>query len=142
MEKKTKKSEVKSKAKYFYGLGRRKTSVVAVRLFPEGSGGIIINGRELEKYFPTLALQKITQEALSHSGLSKKLEIQAKAHGGGASGQAKAFLLATARALVVMDPALKLVLKKHKLLTRDSRKKERKKPGLKRARRAPQWQKR
>lgn len=129
-------------SKYHFAVGRRKTAIVSVKLYTEGTGEIKINQRELTHYFPTLKLQNAVIEPLDTVGLLKKVNVVANAQGGGISGQADAMGLAIARALLLVDPAMKTVLKKHDLLTRDARKKERKKPGLKRARRAPQWQKR
>ena len=130
------------KAKYFFAVGRRKTAVARVKLFPEGTGAVTINRRAFEQYFPTLHLQKEAVKALDAAGFLKSANIEADVLGGGVAAQAGAVRLGIARALVKMDPAVKTVLKKQGLMTRDSRKKERKKPGLKRARRAPQWQKR
>lgn len=130
------------KAKYLFAVGRRKTATARVRLFPEGSGAFNVNSKVLEKYFSTLQLQKDATRSLDAAGFLKKVDIEARALGGGVRAQAEAVRLGIARALVKMDPAIKTVLKKQGLMTRDARKKERKKPGLKRARRAPQWQKR
>lgn len=130
------------KAKHIFAVGRRKTAVARVKLFPAGTGVLTINQRTFEKYFPTLQLQKDAVKALDVAGFLKSVDVEADALGGGVAGQAEAVRLGIARALVKMDPAIKTVLKKQGLMTRDPRKKERKKPGLKRARRAPQWQKR
>lgn len=130
------------KAKYIFAVGRRKTAVARVKLFPEETGVLTINQRPFEQYFPTLQLQKDAVKALDAAGFLKSVNVEASASGGGVAAQADAVRLGIARALVKMDPAIKTVLKKQGLMTRDPRKKERKKPGLKRARRAPQWQKR
>ncbi|MDP3741502.1 MAG: 30S ribosomal protein S9 [bacterium] len=136
------KKEATGKSKYIFAVGRRKTAKARVKLFVGGSGMITVNGRQFENYFPTLQLQKDATDALNTSGLLKKVDVEASTNGGGVNAQAKAIRLGIARALVVLDPAFKTVLKKEGYMTRDARKKERKKPGLKRARRAPQWQKR
>ncbi len=138
-----KKVETKKKAPpYFFAIGRRKTALAKIKLELEGKGEFVVNQRELVNYFPTLALQKTVTDPLNSAGLLKKVKVIAKVAGGGISGQASAVALGLARALVRADAAFKPVLKKQGMLTRDARKKERKKPGLKRARRAPQWQKR
>ena len=139
---KTVEKKIVPKAKYLWGLGRRKTATARVKLFPEGSGKFSVNNRESKIYFPTESLQRDLMAPLSALGLEKKVDIVANVSGGGVAGQAKAISLGISRALIVHEPAQKTVLKKQGLMTRDSRKKERKKPGLKRARRAPQWQKR
>lgn len=136
------KKPAEKKPKYCLGIGRRKTAQAKVKLFLEGEGRFTVNQRELGKYFPTLSLQKITADPLEVAALSEKVNVVAQAQGGGVVAQAQAISLGLSRALVKADANLKTVLKKHRLLTRDARKKERKKPGLKRARRAPQWQKR
>lgn len=128
--------------KYIFAVGRRKTSTARVKVYAQGTGAVRVNGRDLGNYFPTLQLQKLVTDALDASGMLKKVDVVAGARGGGINSQAKAVQLGIARALVKMDLGFKSVLKKHGFMTRDSRKKERKKPGLKRARRAPQWQKR
>lgn len=132
----------KAPEQYFMGIGRRKTAIAKVKLRLLGNGEFIVNNRAFQNYFPIFSLQKTSIEPLAIAGLLKKVNIQAHLQGGGISAQAQATSLAIARALVKTNPELKTVLKKQGLLTRDSRKKERKKPGLKRARRAPQWQKR
>lgn len=133
---------VAPKTKYFFAVGRRKTAIARVKLFPGGTGQIKVNKRDILHYFPTLQLQRDATQSLDAAGFLKKVDVDVSANGGGVVAQAQAVRLGVARALVRMDTALKTVLKKHGLMTRDARKKERKKPGLKRARRAPQWQKR
>lgn len=128
-------------AKYVFAIGRRKTARAKIKLF-SGTGKITVNSISYADYFPTLALQKKVLTPLELVGVEKKFDAEISLAGGGKMAQADASSLAIARALVIGDPAAKTVLKKQKLLTRDARKKERKKPGLKRARRAPQWQKR
>lgn len=131
-----------SASRYIFAIGRRKTARAKVKLFPGGTGQIEINKQPLEKYFPTFASQKIVLQPLDLLGVLKKYNAIVSAVGGGIMAQAQATALGISRALVKLDPNSRLVLKKHGLLRRDARKKERKKPGLKRARRAPQWQKR
>lgn len=130
------------KEKFVFGIGRRKTAIARIKLTGGGTGQFQVNKRDFKQYFPTFALQKIVMMPLETTGLMRKVDIVAQARGGGTAAQAQSVALAVSRALVKSDEALKLALKKLGLLTRDSRKKERKKPGLKRARRAPQWQKR
>ena len=123
------------------GTGRRKEAVVRVRLVA-GSGQYTLNGRTLEDYFPTRAHRMIVQSPLRTVGKEKDLDIVAKLSGGGVSGQAGALRHGIARALVEMEPDLRDVLKKEGFLTRDAREKERRKYGLKKARKAPQFSKR
>lgn len=130
------------KEKYFFAVGRRKTAHARVKLYPAGSGEFTVNERPFEAYFPTFSLQKNALDPLTSLGLEKKYKAAITTSGGGVAAQAKAVSLALARALLLIDPNQRLVLKKAGFLSRDARKKERKKPGLKRARRAPQWQKR
>ncbi len=136
------KKSVTHKEKYFFSVGRRKTAQARVKLFAEGTGEITVNSRPLQSYFPTLSQQKLATDPLVVLGLEKKVRATVSALGGGVTAQAKAVSLGLARALLLIDPAYRTVLKKGGFLSRDARKKERKKPGLKRARRAPQWQKR
>jgi len=126
---------------YFYGTGRRKTAVARVRLYP-GSGTVIVNGKPFEEIFTRPLHQAQILLALRATGNQAKFNIQAKCEGGGVSGWAGAIAHGLARALVVMDERTKPQLRKLGLLTRDSRMKERKKYGLKRARKAPQYTKR
>lgn len=132
----------KEATKYIFAIGRRKTSEARVKLTPSGKGDFHVNQRDYAKYFPTFELQKMVTDPLLALGLEKKTNLDVRVSGGGVASQARATSLAIARALVKEDSSRKTVLKKQGLLTRDPRKKERKKPGLKRARRAPQWQKR
>lgn len=128
--------------KYIFAIGRRKTASARVKLYAAGIGEFTVNGKAFTRYFPTFQLQRTALAPLDLQGLNKSVNLTIAVSGGGVNAQAGAVSLAVARALVTLDPAHKLVLKKQDLLTRDSREKERKKPGLKRARRAPQWQKR
>ena len=126
---------------YHYGTGRRKTSVARVRLYP-GTGAIVINGRQFEEVFPRETHRAIVTQPLRVTGTAEKFNAQVKVEGGGGSGWAGAICHGIARALVASDASLKTELRKHFLLTRDARQKERKKYGLKRARKAPQYTKR
>ncbi|MFA7319102.1 MAG: 30S ribosomal protein S9 [Parcubacteria group bacterium] len=139
----TKKEEVSKEERYFYAVGRRKTSVAKIKLFPskEEQSSIEINEKKLEAYFPTEHLWEIAKAPLELMGDSK-FRVSVKASGGGCSAQADAVRLGIARALVVLDETLKKTFKDKGYLTRDPREVERKKPGLKKARRAPQWAKR
>lgn len=128
--------------RYHYGLGKRKTAVAKVRLYEKGTGECTVNERNLAEYFPLKELQEAALAPLKVVDMLKKFDISVIADGGGINGQADAVKLGISRALLDFDPELKSMLKKEGLLTRDSREKERKKPGLKRARRAPQWSKR
>ena len=127
---------------YFYGTGRRKTSVARVRLYP-GNGAVVINGRPMEEVFSRDIHRAEVLSPLHRLGRDGRYSAQIKCDGGGISGWAGAIQMGIARALVASDPSLKPVLKRgENLLTRDSRMKERKKAGLKRARKAPQFTKR
>lgn len=126
---------------YYYGTGRRKTSVARVRLIP-GPGGMTINGKPLAEVFNRLAHLNQIHQPLRVAQVEDKFHVVAKVEGGGISGQAGALSHGIARALVVADQSYKAGLRKFGLLTRDPRAKERKKYGLKRARKAPQYTKR
>jgi len=127
---------------YYEAVGRRKAASARVRLFPEGDGAIIINERSLGEYFARSGdIVRIT-EPLKVTATENRVNVSVKVRGGGMSGQAGAIRLGIARALLKVDPELRPVLRRGGFLTRDSRVKERKKPGLKRARKAPQYTKR
>ncbi len=126
---------------YYYGTGRRKTAVARVRLF-EGTGAIIVNGKPFQEIFSRLVLQNHILEPLLVTNTMDRFNGMVKVVGGGTSGQAGAIRHGIARALVKADETLRPVLRKQGFLTRDSRMKERKKYGLKRARKAPQYTKR
>ncbi len=126
---------------YFYGTGRRKKSVARVRLYP-GSGEITINGRSIDDYFGLETLKLIVNQPFGTTNTMGKFDIVANVTGGGISGQAGAIRHGVARALLAADANYRPVLKAAGLLTRDPRMKERKKYGLKAARRAPQFSKR
>jgi small subunit ribosomal protein S9 len=121
--------------------GRRKSSVARVR-FRDGSGQLTLNDRALEDYFPTMAARMRVMEPLQLTDSQGRYDIDATLHGGGTTGQVDALRLGIARALVELDPGLRATLKKAGLLTRDARVVERKKYGLRKARRAPQYTKR
>lgn len=121
--------------------GRRKTSVARVRLY-EGTGTFTLNGKALDGYFPSMAHRIRIMEPIRSVGLEGRYDIVAKLEGGGSNGQADALRLGIARALERLDPDLRGILKKGGFLTRDSRQVERKKYGLRKARRAPQYTKR
>jgi small subunit ribosomal protein S9 len=121
--------------------GRRKEAVARVRLVP-GSGNYQLNGRSLEEYFPARAHRMIVASPLRSVGRDKDLDVIARIEGGGTSGQAGALRLGIARALIELEPELRPALKREGYLTRDAREKERRKYGLKKARKAPQYSKR
>ena len=121
--------------------GRRKEAIARVRLVP-GTGAFQVNGRSLDEYFPTRAHRMVVAAPLRLAGRDKDLDVIARIEGGGVSGQAGALRLGIARALIEMDPELRPALKKEGYLSRDSREKERRKYGLKKARKAPQFSKR
>ena len=123
------------------GTGRRKEAVVRVRLVP-GEGQYRLNGRTLEDYFPTRVHRMVARSPLQILGREKEYDVVATIQGGGIAGQAGAVRLGVARALVTFDPELRGQLKAEGLLTRDPREKERRKYGLKKARKAPQYSKR
>ena len=121
--------------------GRRKEAVARVRLVP-GSGNFELNGRQLDEYFPTRAHRMIVAGPLRLVGKEKDFDVIARIEGGGVAGQAGALRLGIARALIELDPELRPALKKEGYLARDAREKERRKYGLKKARKAPQYSKR
>jgi len=127
--------------RYYEGVGRRKRAVARVRLFP-GSGDFVVNGRSLQEYFTRQWHLLHLLEPLKVTNTEGRFDISVKVKGGGITGQAGAIRLGIARALVKYDPNLRPVLRKGGFLTRDPREKERKKYGLKRARKAPQYTKR
>jgi small subunit ribosomal protein S9 len=121
--------------------GRRKAAIARVRLVP-GSGVMTLNGRTLEEYFPTRAHRMIVAGPLRIAGREKDFDVVARIEGGGVAGQAGALRLGIARALIELDPELRPALKAEGFLSRDAREKERRKYGLKKARKAPQFSKR
>ena len=130
------------KKPYFYGTGRRKSSVARVHVYPNGSGKITINNREIDNYFGLDTLKLIVRQPLVSTDMLDKVDIDATVIGGGVTGQAGAIRHGIARALLNVNEEFRAVLKKEGFLTRDPRMKERKKYGLKAARRAPQFSKR
>ena len=132
---------VKKDTAVYCGTGRRKTSIARVRLMP-GKGNITVNGKNVDEYLNTDVLRSIAKQPFVVSGTEGKFDAIVKVEGGGLSGQAGAIRHGIARALVKADEANKPAVKAAGLLTRDPRMKERKKPGLKKARKAPQFSKR
>jgi small subunit ribosomal protein S9 len=130
-----------NKQTYFYGTGRRKTAVARVRLMA-GNGAIIVNGTPYEEKFPAIEHQRLILQPLIATENTGKYNVVVKVEGGGVSGQSGAISHGISRALVNADERFKSTLRQSGLLTRDARSKERKKPGLKRARKAPQYTKR
>lgn len=126
----------------FWGTGRRKKAIARVRLIPDGSGNITINKRSIDEYFGLDTLKLIVRQPLELTGSTAKYDVIVNVHGGGFTGQAGAIRHGISRALVLADGETKAALKKAGFLTRDPRAKERKKYGLKKARRAPQFSKR
>ena len=131
-----------SKKKYFYGTGRRKSSVARVRVYENGTGSIIINGREINDYFGLDTLKLVVNQPLVATDLVGKVDVVVTVAGGGVSGQAGAIRHGLSRALLGLNAEYRATLKAAGFLTRDPRMKERKKYGLKAARRAPQFSKR
>lgn len=138
------KNKIVFKGKYCYGTGRRKNAVARVRVYAESDlkPQVIVNSLNYREYFPTLELMRIVEDCFRVTGSKDRFVVSAVIAGGGKKGQAEALRHGIARALVVLDNQHKAVLRENGFLTRDPRIKERKKPGLKKARRAPQWQKR
>ncbi len=126
----------------FWGTGRRKKAIARVRLIPAGTGNIVINDRAFENYFPQSVLQYVVKQPLTLLGVEAKYDVMVNVYGGGFTGQANAIRLGVARALLQAEADSRAALKKEGFLTRDPRVKERKKYGLKKARRAPQFSKR
>lgn len=128
--------------KYIEAMGKRKTAAARVRLFDGGKGVITVNDMPLVEYFKTPLAQMVIREPLKGTSLEEQFDFTVHVRGGGKQGQAEAVRHGIARTLLIFNEELRSVLKSQRWLTRDARKKERKKPGLKRARRAPQWSKR
>ena len=131
-----------SKKKYFYGTGRRKSSVARVRVYENGTGAITINGRDIDNYFGLDTLKLIVRQPLVSTDMLGKVDVVVNVCGGGVTGQAGAIRHGISRALLLVNPEYRPTLKAAGFLTRDPRMKERKKYGLKAARRAPQFSKR
>ena len=128
--------------KYFYAVGKRKTSIATVRLYPDGQGKIEINEKPAKGFFTVSTQLGTILDPLKATNNVKNVDLTIHVEGGGNTGQAQAIRHGIARALAEFDVLLRPKLKKLGYLTRDSRKVERKKPGLKKARRSPQWAKR
>lgn len=139
MEKKTSTKELKE---YWRAIGRRKTAIAVVKLFKSSKTTYDINGKELTVYFPTAELKKIVTGAFETATSTEKFEVIVTTKGGGSHAQAEAIRHGISRALVLFDEELRHILKKAKMLKRDPRQVERKKFGLKKARKSPQWSKR
>ena len=131
-----------SKKPYLYGTGRRKSSVARVHVYPNGTGSITINGRSIDEYFGLETMKMVVRQPLVATANEGKVDVVATVKGGGFSGQAGALRHGIARALLLAADDNRAILKKAGFLTRDPRMKERKKYGLKSARRAPQFSKR
>ena len=131
-----------SKRAYHYGTGRRKASVARVRVYENGTGSITINGRDIDEYFGLETLKLIVRQPLNTTDMLGKVDIVCTVEGGGVTGQAGAIRHGVSRALLEINPEFRAQLKAAGFLTRDPRMKERKKYGLKAARRAPQFSKR
>jgi len=134
--------EVPLPEKYYQAMGRRKTAIAQVKLFTKGEKVFLVNQKPIENYFPIEELRKVAKASLEKMKCLDKFRILATVKGGGLFAQAEAIRLGIARALCLFNPNFRKRLKRAGFLTRDPRMKERKKFGLKRARRAPQWQKR
>ncbi len=141
-EEKPKKAVHEATGEYLYALGRRKSGTAQVRVYLKGSGKIVVNGKDMKEYFPVEDLQDAVMVPLRAVGMNETADVVAQAKGGGIRGQADAVKLGIARALLVHNPDLRATLKPLGVLTRDPREKERKKYGLKKARKSPQWAKR
>ncbi len=133
---------VMTKDNYVPAVGRRKTAIARVRLVKSGKGMVRVNNKALATYFPTAELQDIVMSPLKTVGMEQTYDVSVVAQGGGVHSQAEAVRLGISRALLKIDAEMRKSLKKLGYLTRDPRAKERKKPGLRRARRSPQWSKR
>ena len=131
-----------SKKKYTYGTGRRKSSIARVRVYENGTGAITINGRDIDDYFGLETLKLLVRQPLATTNMLGKVDIVCTVAGGGVTGQAGAIRHGVSRALLGVNPEFRAALKAAGFLTRDPRMKERKKYGLKKARKAPQFSKR
>lgn len=142
-DKKTTQAEpAKFKGRFTKAIGRRKTATARIRLYKGNDGLIMVNGANSNQYFAEEELLAIINQPLKLAGLVKDFNISINVAGGGKKGQAEAVRHGIARALLLINPDLRALFKVKNWITRDARKKERKKPGLKKARRAPQWAKR
>lgn len=127
---------------FLYAIGRRKSAIAKVRLIKNGKGLYTINGKPMEEFFTTWESRSMVTSPIKIAGLDGAVDVSAETNGGGQMGQAEAVRLGIARALCELNPTYRKTLKKLGYLKRDPRAKERKKPGLRKARRAPQWSKR
>ena len=135
--------QAETQQQYFYGTGKRKRAIARVRLYPNSDGGpMLVNGKLVEDYFNWLPWQVVINEPFRVTNTTNRFQLVVKVTGGGVNAQAEAIRHGITRALIVYDEGLKATLRRHGLVTRDSRIKESKKYGLKRARRAPQYTKR
>ena len=134
--------QVKLKGKYIYSVGRRKTSAAQIRLYKNGNGSMMVNNLKANQYFKKIDLFSIINQPLKQTGLIKDFNFTIKVSGGGKKSQAEAVRHGISRALIEVNRELRPSLKARGWIMRDASKKERKKPGLKKARRAPQWAKR
>ena len=130
-----------SKRQFFYSVGKRKNAIARVKLYQDGAGAVMVNDQKLKEYFAGVSRENAVAP-LVLVGVEKTFDVEAHVQGGGKSAQSDAMRHGISRALLLFNPELRSNLKPEGFLRRDARKKERKKPGLKRARRAPQWQKR
>lgn len=137
-----KEAKGKKARKYVEGIGRRKTAIARVRIYPQGKGEFLINEKPYNNYFPDSFYHHLILAPLKMIDQLSDFDVTVKVKGGGITGQAEAIRHGLSRALVKLNPDLKKLLKSAGFLRRDPRERERKKPGLKRARRAPQWSKR
>ncbi|MDP3785370.1 MAG: 30S ribosomal protein S9 [bacterium] len=135
-------AQAASPSRYIETVGRRKTSVARVRVFPDSKFSINVNEKPFESYFPTFELKNIVEAPFTKPGLKPTFSVTVKVKGGGIHSQAEAVRHGISRALEIHDPALRKILKPLGFLKRDPRMKERRKFGLKKARKAPQWAKR
>lgn len=135
-------TETSKGGSYIYAIGRRKTAIAKVRLIKNGKGLYTVNGKPMEEFFTTWESRSMVTSPVKIAGLEGAVDVSAMTTGGGLMGQAEAVRLGIARALIELNPTYRKTLKKLGYLMRDPRAKERKKPGLRKARRAPQWSKR
>lgn len=142
MEKENTKTEEGLKGKYIEAVGRRKTAIARVRITPASKSSVVVNEKDFETYFPTEQLRLTVKDPFVQTKLAQKFKVTALLSGGGISGQADALRHGISRALIIYDQEMRKKLKKLGFLKRDPRAKERRKFGLKKARKAPQWSKR
>ncbi len=135
-------TETSKGGSYIYAIGRRKTAIAKVRLIKNGKGLYTVNGKPMEEFFTTWESRSMVTSPVKIAGLEGAVDVSAMTTGGGLMGQAEAVRLGISRALIELNPTYRKTLKKLGYLMRDPRAKERKKPGLRKARRAPQWSKR